>query len=543
MPDPNTFDPVAEFKAAWPAAANMPEDTIRKNLQDPNLFRSAFPNYAHLDDKTISSNMKQYAPGGPAERTIAAARVAQPTQFEQESAARGDSATPWLDTLKGVGEGMLQPVSAAAGLINKIPKVGETLAPSQGVNALQQMTTPATPGEKLGAREANVASALIPVAEGAEEARAAGKLIPYAKRAVTGLVGSAVGGEAGKYGGRLIGGQTGGAIGEGIGTLAGGLAGGGAFGEKYRNIGNPSEIPVLGKLLPNLVEEPKETPFVPMGPTRVNPEHIWELNHPAPVPEAPPAMPTVGKPAPGRTGPPLQRLGDLIEQGAGTRPLEPNVPLRSQLPQSVGAASAGFTPAADPMQNAGGPITFRREPIVKTIPGLEEGVLRAKAPEKIPTLPPEEVGRQMGAPPLQQNVPLREQWKPTGEEPPSRQQTLEQKYPDREVRQMVHANGEKMIDAIGEDRETMKAVHDLKNSDVRQALINSGEDMGQMSIGNRKATGNQMTRQEAFERLLEKGYKAHQIVDLAKKPMEDIGGSKPGPIRSQPWTEREKTGD
>jgi hypothetical protein len=239
-------------------------------------------------------------------------------------------------------------------------------------------------------------------------------------------------------------------------------------------------------------------------------------------------MPSVREP--GRVGPPLQRLGELIEQAAGTPKapeLQPAVPLREQL------------------GNFGGKVTFRREPIIKNVGEMEEGAERAKAPERMPTVATEEPARQMGAPPLQAAVPLREQLKPTGMEPASRQLTLEQKYPDREIRQLVHANGEEMIDAIGDDAETRKAVHDLKNPDVRQALINSGEDMGQMSVGNRKATGNQISRQEAFKKLLAKGYTPQQIIDLAKQEFEEVGAGagKPGPMRAPREVRREKTGD
>lgn len=259
----------------------------------------------------------------------------------------------------------------------------------------------------------------------------------------------------------------------------------------------------------------------------------------------PEGMPAIREP--GRVGPPLQRLGELIEQAAGTKPLQPAVSLRNQLPQSVGAAAEGFPKIGEPpLQNMGGPITFRREPIVKTIPGLEEGPLRAQAPEGLPAVATEEPARQMGAPPLQPAVPLREQLKPTGMEPASKQLTLEQKYPDREVRQLVHANGEDIVQAAGNDRETLKAIHDLKNPDVRQALINSGEDMGQVSIGNRKAMGeSQLSRQDAFKKLLAKGYSPKQIVDLASQEMEPvISGGKPGPMRAAGReTRREKTGD
>ena len=257
-------------------------------------------------------------------------------------------------------------------------------------------------------------------------------------------------------------------------------------------------------------------------------------------------MPAVREP--GRVGPPLQRLEELIQQASGVKPLEPAISLRNQLPNSVGAAAEGFPQVGEvPLKNMGGPVTFRREPIVKTVPGLEEGPLRAQAPEGLPTVATEEPARQMGAPPLQPAVPLRQQLKVTGMEPASRQATLEEKYPDREVRQLVHANGEDIVQAAGQDRETLKAIHDLKNPDVRQALINSGEDMGQVSIGNRKAMGeSQLSRQDAFKKLLAKGYSPKQIVDLAKQEMKEggTGAGKPGPMRATgERPAREKTGD
>lgn len=55
------------------------------------------------------------------------------------------------DLGKGVAEGAGQTVGTVSTLINKIPYVGETLAPSQGVKALQQMSTPEDTSQKVGA--------------------------------------------------------------------------------------------------------------------------------------------------------------------------------------------------------------------------------------------------------------------------------------------------------------------------------------------------------------------------------------------------------
>ena len=319
---------------------------------------------------------------------------------------------------------------------------------------------------------------------------------------------------------------------------------------------------ILNKFIPDRIPT-VEKPFVPQGPKlpaelagpggipvvgseplklanpNVEPEAAIQqkfgfpsVEGSAPAAAAPGGMPAV---EPGRVGPPMQRLGELIEQGAGTRPLEPAVPLREQLPNSVGSAAAGFTPATDTMQNAGGKVTFRREPIIKTVPGLEEGPLRATAPEKIPAALGNEFERAAGGTPEAADV---------------EKQRLQTKYPDRETRQLVHANGEAMIDAIGSDREMMKQIHDLKNPDVRQAAINAGENMvredgSPIMVNNRMLSGD-VTRQAMFKRLLDKGYTPKQIVELAHQEMEEGGGGasgKPGPMRATRPGAREKTGD
>ena len=107
-----------------------------------------------------------------------------------------------------------------------------------------------------------------------------------------------------------------------------------------------------------------------------------------------------------------------------------------------------------------------------------------------------------------------------------------------------------MIDAIGDDRETMKAIHDLKNPDVRQAAMNLGENMvrddgSPIMVNNRMLSGD-ISRQKMFERLLNKGYTPQEIIEAAHAELEPAmaGSGKPGPMRAaeQPRT-REKTGD
>lgn len=57
----NIFDPVAEAKNRLDLSS-FNDAQIYQNLSDPNKFRQAFPEYSHLDDDTITRNMKTFAP-------------------------------------------------------------------------------------------------------------------------------------------------------------------------------------------------------------------------------------------------------------------------------------------------------------------------------------------------------------------------------------------------------------------------------------------------------------------------------------------------
>lgn len=65
------------------------------------------------------------------------------------------------DLAKGVGEGALQTVNTVSGLINKIPGIGETLAPSQGVSSADAIATPTNTTQKVGVGAESIAEALL----------------------------------------------------------------------------------------------------------------------------------------------------------------------------------------------------------------------------------------------------------------------------------------------------------------------------------------------------------------------------------------------
>lgn len=133
------------------------------------------------------------------------------------------------------------------------------------------------------------------------------------------------------------------------------------------------------------------------------------------------------------------------------------------------------------------------------------------------------VNQAYGIQPLKPDVPIREQLPaPEPEAAPlagPQPDSLQARYPDKAVRQMVHANGEGIVNAVGNDPDTMRAIHDLSRVELRQALVNAGEDMGQQNISSSKFAGEgAISRQQAFEKLLAKGLKPKDIIELAKKP-------------------------
>jgi hypothetical protein len=264
-------------------------------------------------------------------------------------------------------------------------------------------------------------------------------------------------------------------------------------------VSEAGELPKVWRGLKTIGENASRVPPTVPAAAAPAPQEMPNVGQ-APATPAPAAMPKVSS---------MRRLQDLIaSEGAGTPPLKPNVPLGDQL----------FTPPGEGLA----PRTVRANVPLAQTPEIGGG--RITAPEKLPTVPQEEVGRQMGAPPLQENVPLKNQWKPMNPEeaaaaPPSKQATLELKYPDKSMRQLVHALGEDAYEATGGDAKLQQDLHQLNNQDMAQAMMNAGEDMGTRRITASKfrAPGD-LSKQEAISYLLkEKKLTVPQIIELAKK--------------------------
>lgn len=218
-------------------------------------------------------------------------------------------------------------------------------------------------------------------------------------------------------------------------------------------------------------------------------------------------------PAPGKTGPMLQRMGDLIQQGAGTPPeiptLQSNVPLRAQIP------SAGQKVSDILNQNT------EQEAVRPLSAGPQKGMTLSEIAEAGP--PAEAVPHR---------ATVTHEGKTFG---------------------MEAANGRKMYEATQGDTALAKAVHDMKNAEVTRAFTNGGGDVRTVGMeGQRYKVGNTTSneRGQQFEWLLNQGYTPREIIDLAKQSPGSIPTlAKPGrfkPMKYQTIGERakrEKAGD
>lgn len=230
-------------------------------------------------------------------------------------------------------------------------------------------------------------------------------------------------------------------------------------------------------------------------------------------------------------------------EGAGVRPERPaRVPVWKGAPAVEAPAAAAAPERLQPIpRNWSGremPLPGRAEtpaaaPAERLQPAIEPmqkkplGERRLGEAGRKPTID-SVVNQATGVKPLEPNKPLREQLSKAAAtaEPPV--DPIKAKYPDPEIRQLVRANGEEIYEAAKGSPERLKAIHDLTRVDLRQALINAGEDMGQVTVSNSKFAGKgSITREEAFHRLLGRGKSPDEIVELAK-PRPAVAELKPG---------------
>jgi hypothetical protein len=473
---------------------------LEQAVKDPEFLKASVPDQmaylAHVDP--------DFAKAGSDDKLAYLNHVtgkAPPTtannQAENASAKEGG----WGEFGKGMLKAPLQAVDATAQLVNKIPKVGETLAPKQGVDALHQMAAPSNESQQIGSTAAQRLATWVPIGAEAGAAGAAGKLLPFAKRAATTAVGGLAGSQLGKYGGKMVGIPE---IGEAVGGLAGSLAGGGAFGEGARKIGNPSELPVIGKYLPDLLgETPKVMPTVSPEPYSLTPP---------PQTSEPPVQDTLHFP---KQESPVVSTGPFkLESPAAVR--EP--PVQASFPR-VGPLETSAPPQAKAPELA--PMNQTAAPSVQPI---------SRPVETHPFAPPENPIRADGKlafDPMTAEFPLQ---RSSADNPAwSRVAGNQEELEAAARRQHEYVNGEKFAKASEDDselvREAKKWTNNVENEGTKgsngsvqrayKSLI--GDDVHITANTKIKQPGT-MSRIEAMNTLMAKGYTPAEIAKAARTP-------------------------
>lgn len=417
-------------------------------------------------------------------------------------------------------------------------KPGKALVPVMGGVGLMEVDVPegeeattekaAAKGYETGGKIGATMVASTPILGMGAEAIAARSLAPLAP-----LARAYLGAKAGEY----VGGDVGGVLGNreagsAIGGFAGGLFGG--LGGKVvnpkaallRSIWGSGALPeaeaaegavATSETAPAATVEPSKPPFRPtLGTPKAPPNAAGQVT----------AIGNVENPmilgSRGRGGIRTTPFGLLPEPAAPLPP--PNAagevtPIGSVSDSSIlGARGRGgirVPPVKGLLPAPGETTAVPERPPIGTAP--QQAILGNPNYQPKPSLD-EVINQATGVRPLQPNVPIREQLT-SMPAPEIEADPIKVKYPDPVVRQVVRANGEEIVQAAAGKPETLQAIHKLTRVDLRQALINAGEDMNQITVSNSKFAGQgSIGRQEAFSRLLKRGYSPEQIVDLAKMP-------------------------
>lgn len=263
---------------------------------------------------------------------------------------------------------------------------------------------------------------------------------------------------------------------------------------------------------------PMEVPSIRRTPGQIEPERV-SSSAPEPAMRVPAIAQLGGNSVLPEGGGVIQRPPAGLLSAGGPAEAPPEVPKTSLRSLANNIVNKNIPPETPLQRNVPLGQQPRGTPGSTAAMDLRETFgARAKAPEKLPTAITEEVGKQAGAPPLKENVSLREQIQHPDAGGESKQARLERVYPDKGIRQLVHIVGEDMAQAIGGDPQLMRQVADLKKVDVSRAALNLGEDLTDTNISSRKASGD-VRPQEMLSRLLKKGHTPSEIIAAARAPV------------------------
>ena len=352
-------------------------------------------------------------------------------------------------------------------------------------------------------------AAAAPVITSAENAlpaagMVAGGVLGSVEPGAGNIAGAALGGMAGEQARRLIQGKPTTNKEAAIQTAGAGAQGAtGEMGGQIIGKGIEVAAPYVSKSIETLSDLPPARKTTWFAPHTETPGYDYAEAPPSVIPDAAPTPPTPAS-APVAGPPPVsplsnRQIGSRIEQGvkeaAGTTPGQPIYPRAAR--GTVGAQTVGEQP------------------------NIEIAGPRIQTPSRNETLTEAMKNRVPGSNPLEAKMPLEEQ--PISPARTPAQPAEETVHPMD--RQFIHVNGSRLLEQIADKPGLRDPLLDLEGNQLREVLRKSGEDMTQIqSVGKsagKAARGGtisdptNLTRQEAFDRLLDKGYTPEQILKEA----------------------------
>jgi len=199
-------------------------------------------------------------------------------------------------------------------------------------------------------------------------------------------------------------------------------------------------------------------------------------------------------------------------------PVEP--PAGPDIDITARPSTAG--PAPVTMGKLGADIAKTTADVMPKVDNAIAAVEGKAAPEAIPArVKPADLERQVreslgGTPPLEPNVPLREQGKAPVIEMPAKPPSS----------QDIHIHGERMEDAVtkhaqkyGLDANDLrKQIHGVTNAELGELASRAGVDMQNKTVGRAKGNPNQISRPELFNQLIDRHATPQTILDLKSNP-------------------------
>lgn len=146
---------------------------------DPGYAKSSATEQAAY----LADHLMRYSSDMP--RTLAETPQAPAQPQKSVLAALRDlvSASPETQLAVGAGKGVLNTISGVSSALNKIPGVGEYLAPTAGVNAMRQLSQPDGTGQQIGRTAEQAGEFMVPGLGEDDAALAATKALPWLGKA------------------------------------------------------------------------------------------------------------------------------------------------------------------------------------------------------------------------------------------------------------------------------------------------------------------------------------------------------------------------